>query len=74
MLYCFSWMAWRLERAEGRDSCSTCRVVALNGHELEAGGMAEVGKMYGGPMLLVWLVSWGFRVHADTQEMCVCVF
>jgi len=46
-------MAWRLERAEGRDSCSTCRVVALNGHELEAGGMAEVGKMYGGPMLLV---------------------
>ena len=27
----------------GRDSCSTCRVVALNGHELEASRMMKVG-------------------------------
>ena len=37
----------------GRDSCSTCRVVALNGHEVEAGRMAKVGEMYGGLKLMV---------------------
>jgi len=46
-------MAWCLEREGGRDSCSTCRVVALNGHELEAVRMAEVGEMYGGLMLFL---------------------